>query len=142
MKDLWSQKAVSFYAFFFKIWGSAEKFIGWSKYTHRMWQKEVYFATYFAHKLLSSGLLCLDSMGKNHRQQIWGHHMSFSANELFSQLNFQPMNFSLDEIFSKTTFQPTLVRFTNLVQHDTKSPVMMRYLFKLCIYRVSFPYYF
>ena len=60
----------------------AEKFIGWPKYSHGIRPNEVYFSTVplVDYTLLLLVLQCLDIIGKKILQQeIWYHHMNFSA---------------------------------------------------------------
>ena len=87
------------------IWGSAEKFIDWPRYSHGIWQNEIYIeVSWKVHRLtkivswkvtkwglffnivhlavhtLPSVLQCLDPNDqKSHQQQIWYHHMNFLA---------------------------------------------------------------
>ena len=44
LKSLWTDQVTLWECDQMKfIWGLAEKFIGWPRYSHRMWIKEVYF---------------------------------------------------------------------------------------------------
>ena len=108
-------------------WRQSEKFIGWPRYSQRMWLNEVYFfniVTLVAYALLPLVLQRLNSIGqKSYYQWIWCRQVIFLAHPCIIKTKIM----TLFGIFEWSTLKIQIKRFNRLLDIEPSTLLFPNY---------------